>query len=127
MKVLIDTHVLVWWLEDDSRLSRRASAIMKDSRSEILVSAAVGWEMAIKVNLGKIIPASVIERLEQAVASETFVSLPIALPHAIRAGLLPLHHRDPFDRLLVAQAQSLNIPLLSADHQLDVYEVQRLW
>ena len=127
MRALVDTHVLIWWMTSDSRLSNRAAAILRDRRSEILVSSAVGWELAIKVNLGKITPASLIESLEEAMLTETFTELPITLPHAIRAGLLPLHHRDPFDRLLVAQAQSLEIPIISGDSLLDGYGVQRLW
>jgi PIN domain nuclease of toxin-antitoxin system len=127
MRALVDSHVLIWWMTSDSRLSKRAAAILRDRRSEILVSSAVGWELAIKVNLGKITPASLIESLEEAMLSETFTELPIALPHAIRAGLLPLHHRDPFDRLLVAQAQSLETPIISGDSLLDGYGVERLW
>jgi len=118
---------MVWWMTGDSRLSKRAAAIIGDPKSEVLVSAAVGWEMAIKVKLGKINPTSLIEGLEDAVSSETFTALPIALAHAIRAGLLPLHHRDPFDRLLVAQGQLLEIPIVSADRILDRYAVERVW
>jgi len=88
MKVLLDTHVLVWWLEDADRLSKRSAAILGNRDNGILVSAVVGWEIAIKVGAGKMKPRSILERLEM----------------AVRAGLLPLHHRDPFDRLLVAQS-----------------------
>jgi PIN domain nuclease of toxin-antitoxin system len=127
MKILLDTHALVWWLSDDSRLSREAVRILEDPHNEILVSAAVGWELAIKVNLGKIHPASLVEQLEQTLASAVFTELPIAMAHAIRAGLLPPHHRDPFDRLLAAQAQAMKFPILSADRVLDQYAVQRVW
>jgi PIN domain nuclease of toxin-antitoxin system len=127
MKFLLDTHALIWWMLDDSRLSKRANSIIRNPQNEIVISAAVGWEMAIKVNIGKINPASLIGNLVDAIASEVFIPLPIALQHAITAGLLPMHHRDPFDRLLVAQAQLLNIPVLSADHVLDSYEIERLW
>jgi PIN domain nuclease of toxin-antitoxin system len=127
MKILLDTHTLVWWLRDDVRLSPQAARILKDPRNEILVSAAVGWEMAIKVNLGKIEPASLLEQLGQALAKEAFAELPITMAHAVRAGSLPLHHRDPFDRLLAAQAQALELPILSADRLLDQYAVQRVW
>lgn len=91
------------------------------------MSAAVGWELAIKVNLEKIAPSSLIERMKQVVKQQEFAEQEITLEHAVRAGLLPLHHRDPFDRLLVAQAQSLNIPIVSADRVLDRYDVKRVW
>jgi PIN domain nuclease of toxin-antitoxin system len=127
MKVLIDTHALIWWLHDDSRLSKAAALILKDTQNEILVSAAVGWEMAIKAGLGKMDPALVVEELETAIANESFLELPVSLTHAIRAGLLPHHHRDPFDRLLAAQAQLLDIRILSADRLFDLYQIQRVW
>jgi PIN domain nuclease of toxin-antitoxin system len=127
MKILLDTHALVWWLSSDGRLSGEASRILKDTDNEILVSAAVGWEMSIKVNLGKIEPAALLEQLEVNLAQEAFSELPITMTHAIRAGLLPLHHRDPFDRLLAAQAQVLDLPILSADRVLDHYAVRRIW
>jgi len=120
--ILIDTHALVWWLEDAGRLSRRAVAILEDPDNAILVSAVVGWEISIKVSAGKIQPRSLIQRLHRVVERQSFSELPITLETAIRAGLLPLHHRDPFDRSLVAQAQSLNASILSADVLLDRYD-----
>ena len=127
MKLLLDTHVLVWWLEDATRLSQRAVAILANRDNSILISAAVGWEIAIKVSVGKMEPRSILHGLDRVLDRQSFSELPITLEAAIRAGLLPLHHRDPFDRLLVAQAQSLNIPILSADALLDPYDVNRLW
>ena len=127
LKVLVDTHVVVWWLEDASRLSRRAIAILGNRDNTILVSAAVGWEMAIKVNLGKLKPRSLLDSLGRIIEQEEFSELPIFLESAVRAGMLTVHHRDPFDRLLVAQAQWLNVPILSADAVLDQYGVKRLW
>jgi PIN domain nuclease of toxin-antitoxin system len=127
MKVLLDTHVVVWWLEDASRLSRRAHTILANRDNGILISAAVGWELAIKVNSGKLKPPSILEGLDRLLGREAFSELPITLETAIRAGFLPAHHRDPFDRILVSQAQSLNIPILSADAILDRYDVKRLW
>jgi PIN domain nuclease of toxin-antitoxin system len=127
MGILLDTHALVWWMLESSRLSKRAAEILGGTESQILVSAVVAWEIAIKVNAGKIQPSSLVERLEEAVTGQAFLELPISIDHAIRAGLLPLHHRDPFDRLLVAQAQSLKLPILSADKALDEYDVRRIW
>jgi PIN domain nuclease of toxin-antitoxin system len=83
--------------------------------------------MAIKAGLGKMDPALVVEELETAIANESFLELPVSLAHAIRAGLLPHHHRDPFDRLLAAQAQLLDIRILSADRLFDLYQIQRVW
>lgn len=127
MQILLDTHVLLWWLREDPHLSKTALDLIRDSANEILVSAAVGWEIAIKVNLGKIRPATLIAGLEDIVSREAFVELPVSLAHAVRAGLLPMHHRDPFDRLLVAQAELMHLPILSADETLDSYHVRRLW
>jgi PIN domain nuclease of toxin-antitoxin system len=127
MQVLIDTHTLVWWMVDGSRLSKRASDILSDPSNRILISAVVAWELAIKVNAGKIHPPTLISLLEGALAQQGFEQLPISLEHAVRAGMLPLHHRDPFDRLLVAQAQVIGAPILSADRALDAYDVRRVW
>jgi PIN domain nuclease of toxin-antitoxin system len=127
MEILIDTHALVWWMLSSSRLSKRAAEVLASSSNRIVVSAVVAWELAIKVNAGKIQPPTLISGLEGAMTQQSFAELPIRLEHAVRAGLLPLHHRDPFDRLLVAQAQALNLPILSADRGLDDYDVRRVW
>jgi PIN domain nuclease of toxin-antitoxin system len=127
VKVLLDTHVVVWWLGDASRLSRRAITILANRDNVILISAVVGWEMAIKVDLGKLKPRSLLDGLGRIMEQEAFSELPISLEAAVRAGTLPRHHGDPFDRLLVAQSQWLNVPILSADAVLDRYEVKRLW
>jgi PIN domain nuclease of toxin-antitoxin system len=127
MKILLDTHALIWWFENESRLSRRACSMIANHNNTILVSAAIAWELAIKVNLGKFDALSLATDLPRHTEEEGFEELPISMEHAVRAGLLPLHHRDPFDRLLVAQAQALNAPILSADTVLDQYDVKRLW
>jgi PIN domain nuclease of toxin-antitoxin system len=127
LKVLVDTHVVIWWLEDASRLSKQALVILSNRDNAILISAAVGWEMAIKVSLGKLKPQSLLDRLARIVEQEEFSELPISLEAAVRAGLLAAHHRDPFDRLLIAQSQWLNVPILSADAVLDRYNVKRVW
>jgi len=114
-------------LEGAGRLSKRAATILAKPDNGILISAAVGWEIAIKVNAGKMEPRSLIEGLGRVLELQSFSELPITLDTAVRAGLLPPHHRDPFDRMLVAQAQSLSISILSADSVLDRYEVQRVW
>lgn len=127
MKILLDTHALIWWFSNESKLSRRASSIIANQSNTVLVSAAIAWELAIKVNLGKFDALSLTTELPRYTEEEGFEELPISMEQAVRAGLLPLHHRDPFDRLLVAQAQSLNAPILSADTVLDQYDVKRVW
>jgi PIN domain nuclease of toxin-antitoxin system len=114
-------------MEDASRLSRTAAIVLGNPENRILVSAAVGWELAIKVSTGKMKPRSILESLHRTLEEAAFSELPITLEVAVRAGLLPPHHRDPFDRMLVAQAQSLKVPVLSADAVLDRYEIKRLW
>jgi PIN domain nuclease of toxin-antitoxin system len=127
VKILLDTHALIWWFENEAKLSRRASSMIANQNNTVLVSAAVAWELAIKVNLGKFDGLSLTTELHRYTQEEGFQELPISMEQAVRAGLLPLHHRDPFDRLLVAQAQALNLPILSADAVLDQYDVKRVW
>ena len=127
MEVLLDTHALVWWFNDPTKLSKRASHVIANSDNTVLVSAVTAWELAIKVNLGKLDALAFVIDLARHAEEEGFTELPIRIPQATRAGLLPLHHRDPFDRLLVAQAQALNIPILSADAILDRYDIKRIW
>jgi len=127
MKVLLDTHVLIWWFNEPAKLSRKAAATLGNPGNTVYVSAAVAWELAIKVNLGKLDALSLVTELARHVAEEGFAELPVSIGQAVRAGLLPRYHRDPFDRLLVAQAQDLNVPILSADAILDQYDVKRIW
>jgi PIN domain nuclease of toxin-antitoxin system len=127
VKILLDTHVVIWWLQDSERLSRRAFAILANLDNDILISAAVGWELAIKVSTGKMKPRSILDGLYRMLERESFSELPITLELGVRAGLLPLHHRDPFDRMLIAQALTENIPIVSNDRAFDGYGVNRLW
>jgi PIN domain nuclease of toxin-antitoxin system len=127
VEVIVDTHVLVWAFNEPKRLSKRAISILTNTSNAILVSAAVAWELSIKVNLGKLDALPLLAGLTQRLQREGFTELPISIAQATRAGLLPLHHRDPFDRLLVAQAQDLGIPVLSTDRSLDSYDIKRLW
>ena len=127
MNLLIDTHVLLWWWTEEEQLSGRAKAAILDSRNRSYVSAAVAWELAIKVNLGKLDAWDVVSNLKQLLIEEGFRRLAISTDHALRAGLLPMLHRDPFDRMLVAQAQALNSPIVSADAIFDRYGAQRIW
>ena len=124
MRLLPDTHAVLWWLADDPALSPRARDLLESGRHEVLLSAVVPLEIAIKVPLGKLeVPGDVGATLLAAGAHE----LPITVAHARRVQDLPLHHRDPFDRLLVAQALAEKAVVLSADGALDAYGVRRRW
>ena len=127
MKILLDTHVLVWWMDQSDRLSPRAVKLIENPENQVLVSAVVGWELAIKVRLGKIKPPSLIRNLDRTMSRYAFEETPITMAEAVRAGLLPLHHHDPFDRLLAAQSLILGAPIVSADSLLEAYGVKRLW
>jgi PIN domain nuclease of toxin-antitoxin system len=127
VRVLLDTHALVWWFGEPARLSKRAASILTNTSNEILVSAATAWELAIKVKLGKVDALPLLADLPVQLAQEGFEQLPVTISQATRAGLLPLHHRDPFDRLLVAQSLELDVAILSADRSLDRYDIHRLW
>jgi PIN domain nuclease of toxin-antitoxin system len=95
--------------------------------NDILILAAVGWELATKVSTGKIKPRSILDGLHRMLKLESFSELPITLDLGVRAGLLPLHHRDPFDRMLIAHALTENIPIISNDRAFDAYGINRLW
>ncbi len=110
MEILLDTHMLLWWLADDSRLSKKARALMADPTSTLTVSAATAWEIAIKQVLGKM---TMDGNLEQAISEQGFATLPVTFPHAAKTLTLPEIHRDPFDRMLVAQARVESLPLLT--------------
>jgi PIN domain nuclease of toxin-antitoxin system len=128
MHALLDTHALLWWLADDPALTRTARKIIGETKNVILVSAASAWEIATKVRLGKLptaadLAADFAGHLER----EGFQTLEISANHAIRAGLLPGLHKDPFDRMLIAQAQAENLPIVSNEFPFDSYGVRRFW
>ena len=126
-QVLLDTHTLVWWLEGRDRLSGRARDIIEDSETAVFVSAASAWELAIKSRIGKFRSRALVRDLDREIQEEGFVELPISIEHALRAGSLSGPHEDPFDRMLIAQAQSENVAVVSADRCFDDYGVRRLW
>ena len=128
MRALLDTHTLLWWLADDSALTRAARKIIADTKNTLVVSAASAWEIATKVRLGKLpTAASLAADFTGCLDRERFQLLSISVEHALRAGLLPGSHRDPFDRMLVAQAQAENLPILSKEALFDAYGIRRLW
>ncbi|MEX1171429.1 MAG: type II toxin-antitoxin system VapC family toxin [Chloroflexota bacterium] len=128
MRVLLDTHAFLWWNADDDRLSAEARAIIRDGRTEVLVSVASIWEVATKVAKGRLdIPDEVGRYVADRLDRNRWLSLPIDVDHVARAAALPLIHLDPFDRMLVAQAQLEGIPILTKDALLTRYDVETIW
>lgn len=128
MRVLLDTHALLWWLDGDRRLSRRARTAIADDTNVVLVSAASAWEISTKVRLGKLPGATeVAAELPAIIQQQDFEPLPVDIDHALRAGSLPGQHRDPFDRMLIAQAQAGDLVLISNERIFDAFGVRRLW
>ena len=128
MRALLDTHALLWWFSDDAALTPPARKIISNTKNTVVVSAASAWEIATKVRLGKLptgagLAADFIGYVER----EHFQLLFISVEHALRAGLLPGAHRDPFDRMLIAQAQTENLPILSNEVVFDSYGIRRIW
>lgn len=121
MRLLLDTHILLWWLADDSALREADRAAIRDPASAVFVSAATAWEIAIKCALGKL--AFPTGELPQLLVAEGFEPLGIELRHAIAAGALPPHHHDPFDRMLVAQAQIEGLTIMTIDPMIRRYAI----
>jgi PIN domain nuclease of toxin-antitoxin system len=122
--LLLDTHVLLWSVGDEELLSPAAHDALSAGEVPAYVSAASIWEIAIKRASGKLV---VPEDLLEKVAAASFIELGITFEHAVRAGALPVHHRDPFDRMIVAQAQSEGLTVVSADPRIAAYDVPVLW
>jgi PIN domain nuclease of toxin-antitoxin system len=123
LQLLLDTHALVWWLSGDSTLRPEASAAIADGSSSVVVSAASAWEISIKRAIGRLeFPAD----LEEQIARHRFTPLPVTIPHALRAGDLPPLHADPFDRLLVAQAELEGLTVVTRDQEIARYGVETL-
>ena len=128
VQLLLDTHAFVWWLDGDRRLSPRARRRIADAKSQIFVSAVSVWEITTKARLGKLPGAlDVATDVPGCILSQGFSGLDISLAHAQRAGTLAGVHRDPFDRLLIAQAQVEHLTLVSRDEIFDGYGIARLW
>ncbi|MCH2204246.1 MAG: type II toxin-antitoxin system VapC family toxin [Lentisphaerales bacterium] len=120
-RVLLDTQVLLWWLSDDPRLGIKAREIILDTRNAVYISAATTWEISIKKSIGKL---SAPDNLDSIVEDEGFDKLPISLFHGEHAGDLPHIHRDPFDRMLIAQAQAEGLTLLTNDGKIRQYAIK---
>jgi len=128
VRLLLDTHALLWWLDGDRRLRPRVRQLVGDAGNEVLVSAASVWEITTKARLGKLPGAvAVAADVPSCIAGQDFVPLPITVLHAQRAGALRGPHQDPFDRMLIVQAQAEGVPIVSSDTVFDAYGVTRLW
>ena len=125
MKLLLDTHCWLWTMHDPIKLNKKVRTLIENPEVTVFLSAASIWEIAIKVKLGKLkLPSDVEQYVFRRMKEEQFTELPISSRHAARVGALPEHHRDPFDRILVAQAQCEELALVTADRQLAAYEVK---
>ena len=128
MRVLLDTHALLWVAFRKDQLSPRARHLIQSQRNEVLVSAASAWEIATKYRLGKLPHAqALVDDFISAIRSAGYVALPVTLEHALRAGRFAVEHKDPFDRMLAAQAIHEDLALVSKDVQFDVFGVRREW
>ena len=128
MNLILDTHVFIWWVEGNERLSKSALKIISDPKNTVHISAVVAWEIAIKAQLGSLlITRSPREYIAEHVVKSGFVPLPISLSHASRVSELPALHKDPFDRILIAQALHENYSLVSNNEVIKKYKVKITW
>jgi len=128
MKLLLDTHSFLWWIGNDDRLSDTARAAIADGKNEVFFSVASAWEMAIKIGSGKLsVDAELSGFLERHLHCNNFSILSISLLHSLQVATLPSYHRDPFDRMLVAQAKVEKVPLITKDPEIAKYSVSICW
>lgn len=128
MRILVDTHCWLWALARPEALNGKAAALLGDGDTEVVFSAASVWEIAIKTALGKLRVSSIDgDSLFDVIDSQALTRLPILHSHARQVAYLPDHHHDPFDRLLIAQAQIENLPVMTADDQFLRYEIEVIW
>jgi len=128
VRLLLDTHTLLWWLAGDQALSDAACEAIADPDNEVFISAASAWEIATKYRLGRLPGAALIAAdIAGAVASQGFTELPISIRDGQAAGRLPAVHKDPFDRMLIAQAITAGMVIVSNEALFNAYAVPRLW
>lgn len=128
MRLLLDTHALIWWWTDDPQLSVNARGLIADERNEIMVSAASVWEIATKQRHGKLgLPLLTLRRHQDLLVADGFSPLSISAAHALKAGAYPQPHGDPFDRMLAAQSQLEGVALVSKDRALRQFDIEILW
>jgi PIN domain nuclease of toxin-antitoxin system len=127
MKLLLDTHTLLWWCGGSKRFSRKALRAIQDKGNTVAVSAVSAWEIAIKARSGKLEAGPLLADFQGQLELEGFAELPILIEHAMSAGSMPGPHNDPFDRMLVAQARAEGLSIVSQDRIFDKYSVRRIW
>jgi len=128
VRALLDTHALLWWLSDNTALTKTARKTIADTKNALIVSAASAWEIAIKVRLGRLpTAADLVADFKGYIQREGFELLSISAEHGIRAGLLPGPHKDPFDRMLIAQAQAENLPIITNEAVFESYRIRCVW
>ena len=128
MKALLDTHTFLWWITDQPRLPERVHGIIENGKNELFVSAATGWEIIIKFQLGRLIlPGDPESYLMEQIQRNAFQPLPIQMRHSLHLQTLPPLHKDPFDRMLIAQAHFEHFPILTSDKQIARYPVEVIW
>jgi len=128
MRLLLDTHTLIWMASQDDKLSEKAKALILDTDNELFLSVASIWEMSIKASLGKLMLQQPIEQIiTEQVQTNGLQLINIETTHALAVSTLPWHHRDPFDRLIMAQSQLENLTILGCDTAMDPYDIKRLW
>ncbi len=128
VRLLLDTHALLWWYSDDPALPKSCRKIITQQDNSIFVSAASAWEIATKFRLGKLATASeLVQDFGGYLDRERFMSLPVSYDHGIRAGMLPGPHQDPFDRMLIAQAEIEKLFIVSNEKIFDQYGIRRVW
>lgn len=128
MRILLDTCTFLWWMTSPDDVPQRTLALLRDPENEVVLSAVTGWEIAIKRTLRRIeIPGTTSAFLTDAIARHDLVVLDVTMHHAVAAGELPLHHKDPFDRLLVAQARLEGLSVASPDRVFRRYGVRTMW
>ncbi|MGB8259040.1 MAG: type II toxin-antitoxin system VapC family toxin [Terracidiphilus sp.] len=127
MRVLLDTHTLLWLLDGSLRLPPRALSVLRDPNTEPVISLVTPWELSIKCGVGKLDVADLLDGFETRLATAGYTVIETTVGQVIRSGLLPFFHRDPFDRLLAAQSIDLDIPLITGDPVFERYGVRRIW
>jgi PIN domain nuclease of toxin-antitoxin system len=128
LRLILDTHALLWAVEANPRLSPRAAKAVEDPNSKKLVSAVTVYEICLKHKLGKLPGfAALVERFQEVLQESDCSVLPVTFAHAREAGLLSVEHKDPFDRLLIAQARIERVPIVSNEHRFDAFGVERIW
>jgi PIN domain nuclease of toxin-antitoxin system len=126
--LLLDTHAFLWFINDDARLSRRVAEQIGDPAQRVVLSVVSAWEITIKAGIGKLtLDRPLIHLWPESIKANAFDELHVTAAHIFALDELPLHHRDPFDRLLIAQARAEHLTIVSADSAFDTYEVSRIW